>query len=97
MDAHRRKEVEVQRIVNLSGLHGHHAAPLRLGFGCKVVLLPAGDLASVAADAAVQDDQHPLPITVFHLFVPISPLALMRDDDKKSNPVCQGDFIGTAF
>jgi hypothetical protein len=73
MDAHRWEIIEVEFILNFSGLHSHHSAPFRTGFVGEVMLLPAGNLARMAAYAAIQNYQH---LLVYRLhFSPSSDIA----------------------
>jgi hypothetical protein len=68
MDAHRWKIIEVEFILNFSGLHRHHSAPFRTGLVGEVMLLAAGDFAGMAAYTAIQNYQH-LLVYLFHFFL----------------------------
>ena len=68
VEAHRWKIIEVEFILNPSGLHRHHSAPFRTGLVEEVMLLPAGNFTRMAAYAAIQNYQY-LFVDLFHFFL----------------------------
>jgi len=68
VNAQGREIIQMELVADPPRSEGHHPAPLWTGFINEVVFLPARNLTGMAANTAIQYDEHP-SVRQIHLFL----------------------------